>query len=118
MKMIAWLLLLCCIFIVALALALTFTQPVFRDSVSVKLLFFPDREIQMYIFVLGVFIAGLGLGTATALIVFVKAKMAAVKKNRRIRELEAELAGAVIHPNTAVSQGTGSAAQSPGSAEI
>jgi hypothetical protein len=92
MKMISWLFLLCCSFLVALALALTFIQPEFKNIVNVKLLFFPDSKIPMYLFILGTFIAGLGFGIATALVVFVKSKIAYVKKNKRIKELESALA--------------------------
>ena len=94
MKMISWILLLCCTFLVVLALVLTFIQPEFKDTVSVKLLFFPDWKIPMYLFILGTFTAGLGLGIATALVVFVKAQIAGMKKSRRIRELEDALAEA------------------------
>jgi hypothetical protein len=92
MKMISWLLLLCCSILVVLALALTFIQPEFKNIVSVKLLFIPDLKIPMYLFILGTFTAGLGFGIATALVVFVKAKITGMKKNKRIRELESALA--------------------------
>lgn len=108
MKIISWLLLLCFTFLVALALALTFIQPEFKNMVSVKLLFFPDWKIPMYLFILGTFTTGLGFGIATALVVFVKAQMAGMKTNRRIRELEDALGEAGNTQNAA--------AQSPGPA--
>jgi hypothetical protein len=106
MKMISWLLLLCFTFLVALALALTFIQPEFRNTVHIKLLFFPDRQIPMYLFILGTFTTGLGFGIATALVVFVKAKVIGIKTNKKIRELETALAEAqkIQNPAPAASE--------------
>lgn len=92
MKMISWLLLLCCTFLVALVLVLTFIQPEFKQEVSMRLLAFSTRKIPIYLYVLGAFTAGLGLGLLTAIIGFFKAKMTGLKNNKRIRELEGALA--------------------------
>lgn len=102
MKMISWLLLLCCMFIVALVLVLTFIQPEFKQEVSLRLLAFSTRKIPIYLYVVGAFAAGLGLGLGTALVGFFKAKLAAMKKNKRIKELELalEVAGKKDEPDT------------------
>lgn len=92
MKMISWLLLLCGMFIIALVLVLTFIQPEFKQEVSMRLLAFSTRKIPIYLYVLGAFTLGLGLGLLTAIIGFFKAKMEGMRKNKKIRELEQALA--------------------------
>ena len=76
-----------------------------------KLLFFPDRQIPMYLFILGTFTTGLGFGIATALIVFVKAKVVGMKTNKKIRELETALVEArkIQYPAPAAGQSPGTA---------
>lgn len=92
MKMISWLLVLCCTFLIVLVLVLTFIQPEFKQEVSVRLLTYSTRKVPLYLYVLGAFTAGLGLGLITALVGYVKSKMTVMKKNKRIRELEDTLA--------------------------
>lgn len=92
MKMISWLLLLCCSFLVVLILVLTFIQPEFKQEVSVRLLTFSTRKFPIYLYVLGAFTAGLGFGLITAIVGFFKAKIADRKKSKLIKELEAALA--------------------------
>jgi uncharacterized membrane protein YciS (DUF1049 family) len=76
-------------------LVLTFIQPEFKQVVSVRLLTHSTRKFPIYLYVLVAFAIGLGLGLATAVVCFVKARMADMKKNKRIRELENALADAV-----------------------
>jgi uncharacterized membrane protein YciS (DUF1049 family) len=91
MKMISWLLLLCISFLIALVLVLTFIQPEFKQEVSMRLLAFSTRKIPIYLYVLGAFTIGLGFGLITAVVGYFKAKMVDMKKNKRIKELEAAL---------------------------
>jgi uncharacterized membrane protein YciS (DUF1049 family) len=122
MKMISWLLLLCCTFLIALVLLLTFIQPEFKQEVSMRLLTCSTRKVPIYLYVLAAFTLGLGLGMITAFVGFVKAQMAGMKKNRRIRELEDALAEVrKIHtsvPAGAAPHGQASTEQSPGPAGI
>jgi len=92
MKMLSWLLLLFATFCVALMLVLTFTQPEFKQDVSLKLIVYTIPKIPLYLFVLGAFTTGLGFGLITALIGYLKAKVTGMKKNKKIKELEAEIA--------------------------
>ena len=92
MKLVTWVVLFAVAFIIALALVLTFMQPAFKQEVGAQLLTVKTRPLPVYIYVLGAFIFGLGLSSVAAIVGFVRAKAQSFRSNRRISELERELA--------------------------
>jgi uncharacterized integral membrane protein len=92
MRLTAWLLLFALSFVIALVLVLTFTQPAFKEGVGVQLFTHTTRHFPVYLYVLGAFIAGLGIGVSAALLGFVRAKSVERRQTRRINELEGQLA--------------------------
>jgi hypothetical protein len=75
-------------------LVLTFIQPEFKVAVGAQILTHKTQRIPVYFYVLGAFILGLAMGTVAAIYGFVRAKASDFRKNKRIRELESELAEA------------------------
>lgn len=92
MLLVRWLLLFIVAFFIALVLVLTFIQPAFKQEVGVQLLRYTTRPLPVYLYVLGAFVAGLGLGVTASIYGFVRAKATELRKNRHIRALEQELA--------------------------
>jgi uncharacterized integral membrane protein len=87
-----WLVLFVIAFFIALVLVLTFMQPAFKQQVGAQILTYTTRPFPVYLYVLGAFVAGLGIGTLGVLFGFIRAKAGSIRKNRQIRELEQELA--------------------------
>jgi hypothetical protein len=94
MRLMTWILLFALSFFIALVLVLTFIQPEFKVAVGAQILTYKTQRIPVYFYVLGAFILGLAMGTVAAIYGFVRAKAGDFRKNKRIRELEAELAEA------------------------
>jgi uncharacterized membrane protein YciS (DUF1049 family) len=70
----------------------TFSQSVFRTAVPVKVVYYQTRNIPVYYFIAGAFAAGLLIGMSVAFYNFISLKAQAMKKDRRIRELENNMA--------------------------
>jgi hypothetical protein len=94
MRLMTWILLFALSFFIALVLVLTFIQPEFKVAVGAQILTHKTQRIPVYFYVLGAFILGLAMGTVAAIYGFVRAKAGDFRKNKRIRELESELAEA------------------------
>ncbi len=88
MRTMTWFLLLIITVFIAVTLMLTFGQPAFRQEVSVSIVFFKTRAFPVYFYVLAVFVAGLVLGFFPMLLLFIRTKREAVRRGKRIRELE------------------------------
>ena len=93
MRIVSWLLLFVVAFFIALILVLTFIQPEFRPKVGVQILTYKTPwQLPVYIYVVGAFVAGLGLGIMQALYTFIRTRTEIFRKNRKIRDLEQQLA--------------------------
>ncbi|MCU0608168.1 MAG: LapA family protein [Chitinispirillaceae bacterium] len=91
MRLFTWLLLFVITFVFALVLVLTFMQPEFKQEVGAQILTYSTRPLPVYIYVLGAFVAGLGIGIVAGLVGFVRGKAREFNYAKKIRELEQEL---------------------------
>ena len=91
MRLLTWLLLFIVAFFIALVLVLTFTQPAFKQMASVRILTVETHAIPVYMYVIGAFVTGLLFGVCAMLSGFVRSKVDAGRKSKRIRDLEQKL---------------------------
>jgi uncharacterized membrane protein YciS (DUF1049 family) len=91
MRFFSWLLIFILSLFVALILVLTFIQPEFKQSVGAQILTYKTRQMPVYLYVIGAFALGLGLGIIQALYTFIRTRADLFRKSRRIRELEQKL---------------------------
>jgi uncharacterized integral membrane protein len=91
MRTVTWLLMFVIALFIALVMILTFMQPAFKQEVGAKILTIQTREIPVYMYVLGAFLAGLLFGFFAVLPGYVRAKVEGGRRNKRIRELEQKL---------------------------
>jgi uncharacterized membrane protein YciS (DUF1049 family) len=91
MRFFSWILMFIITLFIALVLVLTFIQPEFKQLVGAQVLTYKTRPLPVYLYVIGAFALGLGLGTIQALYTFIRTRADLFRKNRRIRELERTL---------------------------
>ena len=113
MKVLSWFAVFIVTLFVALALVLTFTQPEFKTTVGAQILTYKTRQLPVYSYVAGAFVAGLLIGIFQALFTFIRLKAEIFRKNRVIRELEQKVAGLEEKKTPASSPPLPPAAQTP-----
>jgi uncharacterized membrane protein YciS (DUF1049 family) len=91
MRLFSWILMFIITLFIALVLVLTFIQPEFKQFVGAQVLTYKTRPLPVYLYVIGAFALGLGLGIIQALYTFIRTRADLFRKNRRIRELEQAL---------------------------
>jgi hypothetical protein len=91
MRFFSWILMFIITLFIALVLVLTFIQPEFKQLVGAQVLTYKTRPLPVYLYVIGAFALGLGLGIIQALYTFIRSRAELFRKNRRIRELERTL---------------------------
>ena len=91
MRFFSWILMFIITLFIALVLVLTFIQPEFKQLVGAQVLTYKTRPLPVYLYVIGAFALGLGLGIIQALYTFIRTRADLFRKNRRIRELERTL---------------------------
>jgi len=88
MKLIKWTLIFIIAFIISLIMILTFSQEVFKQTASARIVGYVTPEIPVYYYIAGAFGLGLLVGLGVALYTFISGTAESLKKSRRIRELE------------------------------
>ena len=91
MRFFSWILMFIITLFIALVLVLTFIQPEFKQLVGAQVLTYKTRPLPVYLYVIGAFALGLGLGIIQALYTFIRTRADLFRKSRRIRELERTL---------------------------
>jgi hypothetical protein len=91
MRIFTWLVLFAVALFIALVMVLTFMQPAFQQKVGARILTVPTREIPVYMYVLGAFLAGLLFGVLVVLPGYFRAAVEGSRKSRRVLELERKL---------------------------
>jgi hypothetical protein len=92
MAFLKWLLLFLCAFCMAFVVVVTFSQAPFKEPVSAVIFTYKTASIPLYWYVIGALGIGLIIGLVVALYYFIVLKQDVYKKNKIIRELEANMA--------------------------
>ena len=91
MKLIKWILIFILAFIASFILIITFSQPVFKETASARIVGYVTPDIPVYYYIVGAFAFGLLIGMGVAVYNFITGSAESIKKSRRIRELEREV---------------------------
>jgi hypothetical protein len=92
MAVLKWLVLFLCAFCMAFVVVVTFSQAPFKEPVSAVIFTYTTASIPLYWYVIGALGIGLIVGLVVALYYFIVFKQDVYKKNKIIRELEANMA--------------------------